>query len=277
MKLAKEYVQYGENTILERSILSSVAFYYAQHRSVPAWFESIKSELFSMPNLHILFLYNDKESFISSLPEIKDKSVVSAIIKHEDFYKNYLHFFSKIAPELIGQKITCLKILKTKRPPASINKYINGLLGDNNQFPKRKLIEVEAHCASAIIFHDDKFLLLYSKKHKDFSFPQGHCEKGENLTQTITREIIEETGFIDFKIIKPMTSYGYRFYDNGKITHKIITCFLVKLISLKKTKKSLELHESYTNHFINTDNVMKKLNWAEDKKMMLRAKKLIGN
>ena len=54
MDLAKIYCGYGENTVMERSIISSAAFYYSQHRSVPDWFKSCANEISSLKNLNII-------------------------------------------------------------------------------------------------------------------------------------------------------------------------------------------------------------------------------
>jgi bis(5'-nucleosidyl)-tetraphosphatase len=277
MDLAKTYIEYGEDTILERSILSSAAFYYAQHGSVPKWFNHVKSQLRTMSNLHILFLYKDKKGFLKNALDIKDKDVKLAISKHKEFYNNYLDFFTKVAPKLIGPKIICIKVSEKKQLPANTMKYLKKLLDNGPRHVKRKLEEIKAYCASAIIFYGDKFLLIYSKKHGHFSFPQGHRENGENLNQTVLREIKEETGFNDLEIITPIDTDDYRFYDKGKITRKIIKCFLVKLRSLKRSKKQFEAHESYTNHFFPSQNVLKKINWAEDKRMMMRAQEIISS
>ena len=125
------------------------------------------------------------------------------------------------------------------------------------------------------MFCDNKFLTLYSRNHRQYAFPQGHCEEGEELSDTIIREIREETGFKNVEIIQPLTTYGYRFYDKGKITHKIITCFLVQLQSFKKIKKQFETHEAYINYFFTATDIIKKLSWAEDKEMIVLAQKVI--
>jgi len=272
MKLAKKYIKFGENVILERSILSSVAFYYARHGFMPKWFDQSKLELSSLNNIHIFFLYNDKNSFLKNYSEIKDRSVKSAMAK-ESFYYNYFNFFAKIVPKLINQKIVCVKISKNRYQP-DISGEIKKILSDNHS-EKRKMKEIKHYCASAIMFYDDKFLLLYSSKHRHFSLPQGHRNEGEDLASTILREIKEETGFYDFEIIMPIDTYGFRFYNKNQITNKIITCFLVKINSLKKNKKGFEAHESYTNHFFTAHNAIKKLNWSEDKEAMKRAQNII--
>lgn len=48
-----------------------------------------------------------------------------------------------------------------------------------------------------------KFLLLYHKDLKMFLYPGGHVDKNDlNILETAKREIQEETGLLDFKLIR---------------------------------------------------------------------------
>lgn len=47
-----------------------------------------------------------------------------------------------------------------------------------------------------------KYLAMYSKQFKWTTFPMGDVEEGQNIIDTITREIREETGYSNFKFVK---------------------------------------------------------------------------
>lgn len=266
--LAKTYTEYGEHVVMERSILSSAAFHYAQHGNMPIWFSSVRAELEAITNLNIIFLISDKKTFLKSVSDIRDKSVCSAIKKNQLFYENYIRFFKESDLE-----VNCIKMTRNYILPKALTSFIKKLF---SRRLKGKLKEITERCASAVVIYKDEFLLLYSTTHRQFALPQGHQEKGENLTQTITREIKEESGFVDFKILCQLRTYGFRFYDNGMIIHKLISCYLVKLSTLKINKKKFESHESYRNHFFDHKDVMKKLSWAEDKETMRCAQKILN-
>ena len=53
------------------------------------------------------------------------------------------------------------------------------------------------------------FLLVYSVKNKEWSFPKGHIEKGETELEAAKREIFEETGIKQLKFID-----GFKFTDS---------------------------------------------------------------
>ncbi|MBI5220770.1 MAG: NUDIX domain-containing protein [Candidatus Liptonbacteria bacterium] len=275
LRLAKKYAEYGENVILERSILSSVAFHYAQHRVLPAWFTASNIKSLSSPELRIFFLHGDKRSFSKTVPTIWDRSVRRAVFKNPDFYENYLRFFRKVAPCLIASKIICIKAESNDRVFTAARQQIIDFLRDAPKAEKR-LKETVFRCASAIAVYRNKFLLIYSRRHRYYSLPQGHRSGNENLNQTALRELREETGFYDAKIIAPIDTYNYRFYLKKTIVRKEITCILVKLNSLKRISKAFERHESYINFFYSPKDAEKKLRWAEDKSVVNRAREIIG-
>lgn len=275
MDLAKTYCGYGENTVMERSIISSAAFCYAQYHSIPDWFKSYANNNSSLKNLFIVFLFSNKKSFLSKVSEIENKKISEMASSNNFFYDNYIYFYTDILPKLIDNKILQMKVSKDRNLSLSDEEVIKKLLSEGRKGVKNRLEEKEEYCASAIIFFKNKFLTLYSSNHRQHAFPQGHQENNEDILDTIKREVIEETGFKDFKIISSIKTYSYRFYNKGKIIHKIISCFLIKLETLKKTKKKLDAHESYRNYFFTIEEVIKKLSWAEDKEMVALAQKII--
>jgi 8-oxo-dGTP pyrophosphatase MutT (NUDIX family) len=46
----------------------------------------------------------------------------------------------------------------------------------------------------AIVFQENKFLMLYSQTNKDYSFPGGGIESGESNHEALKRELMEECG-----------------------------------------------------------------------------------
>lgn len=51
-------------------------------------------------------------------------------------------------------------------------------------------------------------LLIYRKKEDDWSFPKGHIEHGEDVIDTLKREILEETG-LKVEIVKELEPNKY--------------------------------------------------------------------
>lgn len=86
--------------------------------------------------------------------------------------------------------------------------------------------------AGGIVVKEDggqKFVLLvYRKKENDWSFPKGHVESGEEIQETVLREMEEETG-IKTEIIKELAPNKY---INSKTGDETIThMYLLKSVT----------------------------------------------
>lgn len=90
--------------------------------------------------------------------------------------------------------------------------------------------------AGAIIFRRDNnnvlFLLIYSNRNKIWGFPKGHMEPGEDEKETALREIEEETGLKDLKMINGFReediydTISKRFPFKGQLIEKHAIYFL---------------------------------------------------
>jgi 8-oxo-dGTP pyrophosphatase MutT (NUDIX family) len=91
---------------------------------------------------------------------------------------------------------------------------------------------VQATSAGAILFRDTRgrreFLLLKSRP-GDWEFPKGGVEGNEELQQTAIREVSEEAGIEDFRLIDGFREdYDYVFEANGNRIHKTVHLFIAK-------------------------------------------------
>ena len=106
---------------------------------------------------------------------------------------------------------------------------------------------MEERSAGAVLFNDigssRKYLLLrYPAGHWDF--PKGNMEKGESEGQTVLREVKEETGLDDVKLIdgfRRRIEYFYR--RDRKSVHKEVV-FLLAETKKDAVKLSFE-HQAY--------------------------------
>ena len=88
------------------------------------------------------------------------------------------------------------------------------------------------------------FLLVYSVKNKEWSFPKGHIEKGETELEAAKREIFEETGIKDLKFI-----------DNFKFTDSYLTKGVLPETKGETVTKNVIYYLCYTDSScINPDN-----------------------
>jgi len=104
--------------------------------------------------------------------------------------------------------------------------------------------------AGAIIFRKEKGKIFYLLLHypgashrakKDYwDFPKGHVEKGETEIETVKREVFEETGLKDIKILDGFKeTIKYFFKWQGKNVLKFVTFYLAETKE-KEVKISFE-------------------------------------
>jgi len=88
----------------------------------------------------------------------------------------------------------------------------------------------EATSAGAILFRNTRgrreYLLLKSRP-GDWEFPKGGVEGGEELQQTAIREVKEEAGIADLRLVDGFREdYDYVFEAGGNTIHKTVHLFI---------------------------------------------------
>jgi 8-oxo-dGTP pyrophosphatase MutT (NUDIX family) len=91
---------------------------------------------------------------------------------------------------------------------------------------------IEATSAGAILFRDTRgrreYLLLKSRT-GDWEFPKGGVEGKEELQQTAIREIAEEAGIDQIRLIDGFREdYDYVFQAGNSTIHKTVHLFIAK-------------------------------------------------
>ena len=129
--------------------------------------------------------------------------------------------------------------------------------------------------AGAIISREEKGKIYYLLLHYEsghWGFPKGHIEKGENLEDTVRREVKEETGIGDIKIIKGFKEWiRYFFKLEGKNIFKIVT-YLLAETKTKEVKISWE-HTGYK--WLSHEEAVKQLTFENTKEILKKANNFI--
>jgi len=108
------------------------------------------------------------------------------------------------------------------------------------------VMTVEATSAGCILYRDTRsrreYLLLKSRP-GDWEFPKGGVEGEEELQQTAIREVTEEAGIEDFRLIDGFREdYDYVFEANGDRIHKTVHLFIAE-----SNEASAELSREHTD------------------------------
>jgi bis(5'-nucleosidyl)-tetraphosphatase len=121
-------------------------------------------------------------------------------------------------------------------------------------------------------FEINYLILNYSYGHWDF--PKGNIESGETEIDTIKREVMEETGIIDIKLIegfRQQISYKYR--KKSKLVHKTVIYYLAET----KSNKVVLSFEHVNFAWLNFDDALNKLSFENSKKVLKNAKEFLSN
>ncbi|MHC0039650.1 NUDIX hydrolase [Pseudoneobacillus sp. C159] len=119
----------------------------------------------------------------------------------------------------------------------------NNLMGLRN-LEDGKVIR-QRNAVRAIIFRDDRILLLYSNK-GDYKFPGGGVDQGETYKDALLREIAEETGFIHCAVkdkVGLVVESQFDVYDSSAYFQMISHYYLCELTNDEKIAQQLEGYE----------------------------------
>jgi bis(5'-nucleosidyl)-tetraphosphatase len=121
-------------------------------------------------------------------------------------------------------------------------------------------------------FEINYLILNYSYGHWDF--PKGNIESGETEIETIKREVMEETGIVDIKLIegfRQQISYKYR--KKSKLINKTVIYYLAET----KSNKVVLSFEHVNFAWLNFKDALNKLSFDNSKKVLKNAKEFLYN
>ena len=122
-----------------------------------------------------------------------------------------------------------------------------------------------------VLFNSDEFLLIQhpSKSNGDeghWDFPKGHVEGNETELETAKRELVEETGIVDFKLLDGFRHrIEYIFQKGNEMVPKEVIFFLAE-----SNTKDVVLSSEHQNFAWLSDNL------AYDKLTYINAKEVLA-
>jgi 8-oxo-dGTP pyrophosphatase MutT (NUDIX family) len=92
-----------------------------------------------------------------------------------------------------------------------------------------KPVPVEETSAGGVVFRrgaESLLVLLIRDAYKNWGFPKGHLESGEDAAAAAVREVAEETGLDDLVPHGRIRDIDWFFRFRGRLIHKTCTFFL---------------------------------------------------
>ena len=110
--------------------------------------------------------------------------------------------------------------------------------GKKSTDAKRKARARREASAGGIVFRvvaGQPLFLLIRDSYGNWGFPKGHLERGERAETAALREVMEETGLRDLRLIGPISTIEWWFRLHGDLIHKHCQFFLMETES-ERTK-----------------------------------------
>jgi 8-oxo-dGTP pyrophosphatase MutT (NUDIX family) len=122
---------------------------------------------------------------------------------------------------------------------------------------------------------DDIFYLLIRHRAGHWGFPKGHADPGETPLETAQRELFEETGISDCRLIPDyQISEQYEKFKKGKSVPKTVTYFLG---TVTNDKVQICVNELSEYAWLNYDDARKKISYDASKQTLDRVKKRLAS
>jgi len=128
----------------------------------------------------------------------------------------------------------------------------------------RKLVAECRDGVAAVLVKNGKVAILYNKKTDEYRIISGGYEADEDDFTTLKREIVEESGYIDFEIKDYLGQIEANFFAKGKNVerHKFHKGYLVNLLSDRTVSTSFEEDEDFNVLWVNMEEAIEKLSTA---------------
>ena len=105
------------------------------------------------------------------------------------------------------------------------------------------ILYTKRNCCFGIVERNGLYLLVYSHKDDNYSFPGGGIESGESLEDTTRREFLEEAGYAVSDLKKFVEVYSHIRTKKGIYMEKFDTFFVVSVDEKSKQTPLEDWHE----------------------------------
>lgn len=119
--------------------------------------------------------------------------------------------------------------------------------GQRKAMAKEIIKKDEAFGIIPILRRDDTYLFLLIQHHAGhWGFPKGHADPGESAVQAACRELVEETGISDYKLVDTISfTEQYTFMRDRQRFQKTVIYFPALVLSPAVTHQKEEIR-AYT-------------------------------
>lgn len=116
--------------------------------------------------------------------------------------------------------------------------------------------------------------LLIRDSYRNWGFPKGHLENGEQPEAAAQREVAEETGLNDLAVRGTLATIDWHFRFRGKLIHKICHFFLMETAT---ARTSPQREEGITAcKWLPIEEALALISYANAREVLQRAAEAVG-
>jgi 8-oxo-dGTP pyrophosphatase MutT (NUDIX family) len=95
-----------------------------------------------------------------------------------------------------------------------------------------------ASAGGGIVVRGGRVLLIRKRLPPEVRIPKGHIDRGEEADQTALREVAEETGYSDLRILANLGGQQSEFDHGGRHVVRDESCFLLAMVTERQVSRT---------------------------------------
>jgi len=136
-------------------------------------------------------------------------------------------------------------------------------------------MDTHHECGGGIILNTKGEIVLSLHADGFFGFPKGKPEAGENKLETARREVFEETGLKDLKLIKKLPEYTRTGYHFDHPTEHLILMHMYLFTTDTETLMPIDIKENPEARWFSIDQALETLSHKTDREYLESIKSLL--
>ena len=125
--------------------------------------------------------------------------------------------------------------------------------------------------AGGIVLHQGRALLIRKRQPPEVRIPKGHVEPGEERALAALREVAEETGYADLRILADLGEQRTAFDRGDRHMVRDESCFLLAMVTERQVPRTEHDASRFEPIWVPLDSAVSLLTFASEQEFARRA------